>query len=111
MENNFYLYKAKITDVYDGDTCTAEVDLGFGIKFKMKLRLKDIDTPEIRGEERPEGLRVRDLVREMILGKEVIIESFKDRTGMYGRYLADIYIDDLHLNKWLLDTGNATPYV
>ena len=111
MENNFYVYKAKITEVYDGDTCTAKVDLGFSITFEIKLRLANIDTPEIRGEERPEGLRVRDLVREMILGKEVIIETFRDTTGKYGRYIADIYIDDLHLNNWLLESGNAKPYI
>jgi micrococcal nuclease len=110
MENNFYLYKAVITEVYDGDTCTAQVDLGFNVSFEMKLRLYGIDTPELRLEEREEGLRVRDLVREMILGKKVIIQTHRDRTGKYGRYLAEIFIDDLNLNNWLLESGNAKPY-
>ena len=31
-EFNPYLYKAKITKVYDGDTCTAIIDFGFHIQ-------------------------------------------------------------------------------
>ena len=45
-----YQYKAKVIDVYDGDTITAMVDLGFYHFQQMKFRLYGIDTPEIRGE-------------------------------------------------------------
>jgi micrococcal nuclease len=51
-----YEYKALIISVYDGDTVTALVDLGFFVKKEAKLRLYGIDTPEIRGEEREKGL-------------------------------------------------------
>jgi len=53
MEQNLYHYKAHITKVYDGDTVTADIHLGFNMVMrKQKLRLLGIDTPEIRGEER-----------------------------------------------------------
>ncbi len=106
-----YNYKAKIIAVYDGDTVTAQVDLGF-LHFQiMKLRLFGIDTPELRGEEREEGLVVRDIVREMVLDKEVEIHSYKDKQGKFGRYLATIIIDGIDLNQWLVDNGHATVYV
>ena len=55
-----YEYKAIVKKVYDGDTITVDIDLGFGITFNDKsIRLSGIDTPEIRGEERLEGLRQR----------------------------------------------------
>ena len=76
-----YQYKATIIDVYDGDTVTAKVDLGFLISQEMKLRLYGIDTPELRGSEREEGLKVRDILREMILDQEVIINTYKDKQG------------------------------
>ena len=76
-----YNYKAKIIDVYDGDTVTAMVDLGFLHFQEMKLRLYGIDTPELRGEEREQGIIVRDILREMVLGKEVTIRSYKDKQG------------------------------
>ena len=105
-----YNYKAKIIDVYDGDTVTAIVDLGFLHFQEMKLRLYGIDTPELRGAEKEAGIVVRDLVREMILNKEVEIHSYKDKQGKYGRYLANIIVDDLDINKWLVDNGHAKPY-
>ena len=106
-----YHYKAKIIAVYDGDTVTAMVDLGFLHFQEMKLRLFGIDTPELRGEEREQGMVVRDLLREMILDKEVEIHSYKDKQGKYGRYLATIVIDGLDINRWLLDEGHAQPYL
>ncbi|MFD0835358.1 thermonuclease family protein [Mariniflexile aquimaris] len=105
-----YNYKAKIIDVYDGDTVTAIVDLGFLHFQEMKLRLYGIDTPELRGAEKQAGIVVRDLVREMILNKEVEIHSYKDKQGKYGRYLANIIVDGLDINKWLVDNGHAKPY-
>jgi len=106
-----YNYKAYIKAVYDGDTVTAVVDLGFLHYQEMKLRLYGIDTPELRGEEREAGLVVRDIVREMILDKEVEIHSYKDKQGKFGRYLATILIDGLNLNDWLVANGHATVYL
>ena len=106
-----YTYRARIIDVYDGDTVTAVTDLGFKHTFTQKFRLFGIDTPEIRGEEREEGIRVRDIVRKMILDKEVTINSIKDSQGKYGRYLAIITLDNgINLNQWLVESGNAKVY-
>ncbi|WP_452221378.1 thermonuclease family protein [Lacinutrix salivirga] len=105
-----YHYKAKIISVYDGDTVTAIVDLGFLHSQEMKLRLLGIDTPEMRGPEKVEGKKVRDILREMILDKEVEIHTYKDKQGKYGRYLASIVLDGLDVNQWLVDNGHAEPY-
>jgi micrococcal nuclease len=106
-----YNYKAKIIDVYDGDTVTAMVDLGFLHFQEMKLRLYGIDTPELRGEEKPQGIIVRDILRTMVLDKEVTIRSYKDKQGKYGRYLANIVLEDgLDVNQWLVDNGHAKEY-
>jgi hypothetical protein len=43
--------------VYDGDTITVEVDLGFSFKFTNSFRLLRINCPEVRGESREEGLK------------------------------------------------------
>ncbi|NNM22882.1 MAG: thermonuclease family protein [Flavobacteriaceae bacterium] len=106
-----YNYKAHIKAVYDGDTVTAVVDLGFLHYQEMKLRLYGIDTPELRGPEREQGLIVRDILREMILDKEVEIHSYKDKQGKYGRYLATIILDGLNVNQWLVDNGHAQEYL
>lgn len=107
QESCLYKYKATIISIYDGDTVTAEIDLGFNITITEKLRLSDIDAPEVRGSEKPRGIISRDRLREKILGKEVFIHTNKDKKGKYGRYIAEIYLDDINVNHWLVDEGLA----
>ena len=113
MEDKRYFYSAIVRDVYDGDTCTVDIDLGLGAWVHgEKLRLHRIDTPELRGADRPRGLVARDFLRELIDGKTIIIETFKDKREKYGRYLAEIWLVDAN-NKWknindlLVSSGNA----
>jgi len=111
---DLYKYKAVCTAVYDGDTITLDIDLGFNMIMRnQKIRLYGIDTPELRGDEREQGLKVRDWVREQILNKEVILESIKDKTGKYGRWIGKIWLLDkegvpyLELNTLLVSEGYA----
>ena len=113
MNTNLYCYKAFVTSVYDGDTCTADIDLGLGVFVKgEKLRFSRIDAPEIRGEEREAGLRSRDFLRDKIDGKQIIVQTVKDRKGKYGRYLAEVSLPDINgnlinLNDMLVQEGLA----
>jgi micrococcal nuclease len=109
-----YEYKVKeIIKVYDGDTITVVLDLGFGVYRKEVLRLYGIKTPELRGEEREQGLISRDWLREKLdtdLDK-IIIKTIKDGKGKYGRYLAEIYVDGVNINKQLIAEGLAKVYM
>lgn len=108
-----YEYRVKsIEKIYDGDTITIDVDLGFGISKTDKFRLALIDAPEVRGEERPEGLVSRDWLRERLFGAEetgadITIKTYKDKTGKYGRYIAEVYVDGIMVNAELVDEGLA----
>jgi micrococcal nuclease len=102
-----YEYKATIIKVYDGDTVTAIIDLGFNVSVKENIRLARINTPEVRGVERPDGLISRDRLSERILNKEVIIKTNKDKKGKYGRYIGEIILNDENLNDWLVTEGLA----
>jgi len=107
-KNVSYLYRAKVVSVYDGDTCRADIELGFGTILKNKtIRLSGIDTAEIRSENKDQALKARDRLRELILGKEVIIQTIKDRTGKYGRIIATIFLDDMNINDVLVEEGLA----
>lgn len=94
-------YDAVVTKVYDGDTITVDIDLGFGTWIKgEKIRLYGINTPEVRGSEKVRGLAVRDYVRSLILGKTVKLHTVKKpkttrgKKGKYGRYLGFVFIED-----------------
>ena len=107
-----YKYKAYVVSVYDGDTCDVEIDLGFKIKIKERLRLLGVDTPEIRTKDKAEkkrGLQVRDKLRKLIFRQTVLIATEKE--GKFGRYLADMWTSTgLHINSWLLESGYANEY-
>lgn len=89
-----YTYKGKISYVVDGDTYDVIIDLGFLIAHQIRIRLLDLDTPEIYGPNAcPEGQTVSDYVKTILPeGKEVLLKTYK--TGKYGRWLADITVDD-----------------
>jgi len=105
-------YNADIVDVYDGDTVTATIHLGLNIILhSQKIRLCGIDTPEIRGDERVEGIKARDYVRTKILHRSVILHTIKnDKCDKYGRLLGIIQLNDEIINQLLLEHGLAKLY-
>jgi micrococcal nuclease len=95
MEPSLYYYKAIVKSVYDGDTCTVDIDLGLHIWISgEKIRLNRINAPEIKGQRKSAGLNSRDFLRNLILDKTVFIQTIKDRKEKYGRYLAEMWIKD-----------------
>ncbi len=93
MKSKLYFYRAEVVSVYDGDTCRVNIDLGFNTMLKNeKIRLSGINAPELRGSEREEGLKSRDYLRTLILGKQIYLETEKDKKGKYGRYLGTIWV-------------------
>jgi len=88
-----YHYRAEVASIYDGDTIRADMDLGLGIwKKNEPLRLFGIDAPELRGIERELGLKSRDHLQSILMKRELIVESIKDKKGKYGRILAILWV-------------------
>jgi len=104
-------YEAKVLRVIDGDSFVVMLDLGCDFFAKKTIRLYGINTPEIRGEERPEGLKAKARVEELIGGKEVYVETVKNK-DKYGRMLAKIKIIDTDedLTQILLKEGFGHEY-
>ena len=120
LRSRLYYYAAYVTGVYDGDTVTVDIDLGMGIwQHDQTIRLWKINTPEVRGSEREQGLQVRDFVRDLILDKDILLRTILDkrgvdRTGKFGRLLGEILIEDgsgevINVNELLLEQGMAVP--
>ncbi len=106
-----YEYKAFVRKVYDGDTITVDIDLGFDVVLKaQKIRLVRINAPEVRGEKRPAGLKSRDALRSKIGNKWIRLKTQKDKKGKYGRWLGEVWLEEECINEWLLKEGHAKPY-
>lgn len=91
-------------------------DLGFGLTFEEVIRLARVDTPELRGAERPEGIKVRDYVMDLILDKKIIAKTDEDDRGKYGRVIAEVFFLDSGCSCWenlgdlLLREGMASAF-
>lgn len=108
-----YTYKAKAISVYDGDTVTLVVDLGFKISTEVKLRLEGIDTPELRGgsdETKQRARDARDHLRRRLDEGAVRVQTTKK--GKYGRWLGVLWVGDSteSINDELVRLGHAKPY-
>ena len=102
-------FVAEVLNVVDGDTMDVRIDLRFDTYLVRRIRLADVDTPEIRGKEKVKGKKVKEIVKEKIEGKEVELISLV-KSDKFGRCLARIVIDGEDLAEFLLENGYAKPY-
>lgn len=120
IKSKLYYYVADVIDVYDGDTITVNLNLGLGVwQHGIRIRLWKINAPEVRGPEREKGLQVRDMVRELIMQKSILLRTIldkrgTDRTGKFGRLLGEVLIENergalINVNDLLLGLGLALP--
>lgn len=115
-----YVFKAIVLEVVDGDTLVVDVDCGFEIKKKERIRLAGIDCPEIVTEE---GKEAAEYVRNQ-LARVPFVMLRTTKVDINGRFLGhvfyslddtmekdDIYTEGRYLNQELLDKELARPYV
>lgn len=105
-----YIYKATVVRWVDGDTVELDVDLGFKITLREKLRLAGINCPEVNSPDPSERERARkalELSSSLFPpGMALSVQSRKGGVDKYGRWLATIYLPDgTTLTDRLLSAG------
>ena len=113
IEFTFPISGGKVVKVYDGDTITIAAKMPYkgSPVYRFSVRLNGIDTPELKGDcedEKNLAHMAREFVENMILNKWVRLENVKNEK--YGRLLADVYIDNVHLNALLVEKRYAVAY-
>ena len=110
-------YFCKVTRVVDGDTIDVNIDLGFQIWHKARVRMLGIDTPESRTRNKAEkalGLASKQRLKDMLKGQKVKIACSKEK-GKFGRVLATVITvaedgTEIDCNNQLCIEGHARPY-
>ena len=109
-----YEYRCTVTRVVDGDTVDAEIDLGFDIVFKSRIRLFGVDTPESRTrdlDEKARGKLAGKFLSDAILHADnLVIQTKLDKKGKFGRVLGVIVADDVDLNQEMINQNLAVAY-
>ena len=113
LPSDEYIRRAKLIRVIDGDTVEMEIDCGFTIKKRERVRLLGVNTPEMKGESRAQGLLARDFTVKWFADRsgDVFCRTVKDKEDSFGRYLADITSGADSLCADLLASGNAVPFM
>lgn len=108
--------KALVTKVIDGDTFSAKVGPASGWETtEVTVRLIGIDTPETKDPRRPVGCfgkQASEETKNLILGKEVILQKDLSETDKYGRLLRYVFLpinndQTLFVNDYLVREGFA----
>jgi micrococcal nuclease len=117
-----YNYNATCIKVVDGDTIDADIDLGFGVKIKKRIRLAGINAPESRTRNKVEkklGLAAKERLIEIMDGAANCFELESQELGKYGRVLGRLHINKLAgkdtltqvcVNDCLVKEGHAVEY-
>jgi len=118
-----YVYRCVVTRVVDGDTVDADIDLGFNMFSKDRIRLIGIDTPESRTRNKHEkihGLASKARLKELLKDadplpgkrgkKQVFLETSKQGKGKFGRILGTLWVNGQNVNDILISENHARPY-
>ncbi len=116
MEQSRYHYNAFVTHVVDGDTIHCDIDLGFGVYLKNQVfRFYGLNAPETKGATRQAGLDSKKFIENLLVNKNIIVVSIKDKKEKYGRYLAKIYVQEsngyVDVNNLLLEKKLAVKFM
>lgn len=91
MTTDVYTVPADIVSVHDGDTCVADLQLGWWVvRHSAKIRILGLWCPELSD---PGGVAARDYARELLpVGLRVTVVSALKPT--FDRTLASIRLQD-----------------
>lgn len=103
-----------VVKVYDGDTiaiASVYPNVPHSPLYRFYVRLQGVDCPKITSnneEERKIAQLAKKEVSELLLDKTILLKNKK--VEKYGRILADVYVDKLHVNQYLLEKRLAIIY-
>lgn len=86
-------YRGYVREVLDGDTYGVLVSLGWDEYRYARIRLRDVDTPEVFHPTQPgeleRGLLAKKRAEYLLLKKPVVLDTRPDAIT-YGRYVATV---------------------
>jgi len=111
-----YEYRGSVRRVVDGDTLDLAIDLGFECTLVTRVRLLGLNTPEVVGASKAQGLAAKQFAVQWLDNRagEVLVRSYKAKQReKYGRWLVEVWSADgdhpASLNSELLTRGLAVP--
>lgn len=90
-----YEYIARVVHIVDSDTLDLDIDMGFDVHVKQRLRIRDLHAPERFTDS---GKQVTAFVETLLDNPLVTVQTKKTKSGeerdKYGRYVASVTLPD-----------------
>ncbi|MDD5218092.1 MAG: DUF1016 N-terminal domain-containing protein [Candidatus Omnitrophica bacterium] len=99
-----YTYRAQVTQVVDGDTFHALIDLGFETTVAQRVRLRRIDAPELVT---AEGKEAKDYLEKILARDQGRVVMQSRELDQHGRPIADVWVQGQAVDRELVDQGLA----
>lgn len=103
----------RLVDCHDGDTCTFVLPLPAEAApvATVKVRLRGLDAPELRGDTLPAARAARDALLGMLRqARRIDLVDYVHYGGAYNRELATVLADGVDVAAALIAAGHAVPY-
>ena len=111
--SNLYFYKAYVTRVPSGSSCLVDIDLGLNIWTRgREIELHQIELVHDSKANPQDAKTARDFLSSLILDREILLHTVKDRRAKGGRFFAEIIVvtEDgqiVDVAKGLVEAGYA----
>ena len=107
------MYSARVVRVVDGDTLDVDIEIGFNLTLRERVRLYGINAPETRSSdkiEKSKGMLAENFLVETLLDAQNYCKLDIHGSGKFGRPLADVFVDGVNINLLLIKKGHAVAY-
>jgi len=112
-----YTYQCTTIRVIDGNTVDAEIDLGFNVTIRQRIKLYGVNVADIRSNDetaRNNAIASKNKLAEL-LGQEFICETIMNKRGKAGRTMGKVFTlnstgSKVDINQQLIDEGYAEKF-
>jgi endonuclease YncB( thermonuclease family) len=112
-----YEYKCFVIRIVDGCTVDAQIDLGFNVLIRQRIKLYGINCEDIKSLNDPirqKAIASKNRLTDL-LGKEFICQTIMNKRGKAGRTLGHVFTEDengvrIDINQKMIDEGYAITY-
>lgn len=103
-----YHYRARLVRVIDGNTIEADIDLGFGVFTRQRIRLYGVDAAHRQqGGNNPE-LQAETQRTSGLVPREFTVETIMNKRGKIGRVMGILHTINetpVNINEQIIEAG------
>lgn len=104
-----YEYRCRLVRVIDGNTVEADIDLGFNIWTRQKIRLFGVDSTGPHSPDK-EAIANETAALKNVLPREFLVQTLYNKRGKIGRVFGTVFTETqdgsvININDYLINRG------